>query len=215
MTNSKVSSTATKIKVLSLSLVLILGLGVLAAPASRADSLEVLGGVVSWPDKMYLPDGCSNLSVQYKNNTGVRLLQLGFILTDPFSRKVEDASEIGIDPNKSGTWNRQVCSSDFKNGLGPYVMKVYVEDYSSTQREITKEVFFLEIPGSVKGSITSLNPTPTPTVTVTAKAVPAPAVTLDPGPALLERIRVLESQLITMNSKLKKICATKPKPKYC
>jgi len=190
-------------------------MSVFVAPSSRADSLEVLGGVVSWPDTMYFPDGCSNFSFQYKNNTGVRLLQLGFIITDPFGRKVEDDSEIGIDPNKSGTWNKQICSFDFKNGLGPYVMKVYVEDYSSTQREITKDIYFTAIPGSTSGSSSVLKPTPAPAVTVTAKPEPAPTVTLNPEPALLARIMVLESELNVAKSKLKRICAVKPKPKFC
>jgi hypothetical protein len=215
MTEKKIAKIAMKFKVALASVSLILGVSVFVAPSSRADSLEVLGGVVTWPDKMYLPDGCSNFSFQYKNNTGVRLLQLGFIIIDPFGRKVEDDSEIGIEPNKSGTWNRQICSHDFKNGLGPYVMKVFVEDYSSTQRETTKEIFFVAIPGTGTGGTSGLNPTPAPTVTVTARPAPAPTVTLDPEPTLLARIMVLESELNTTKAKLKKVCAVKPKPKFC
>jgi hypothetical protein len=230
---SKLSGVATKLKVALIALSLIFGLSALAAPASRADSLEILGGAVSWPDKMYLPDSCSSYAFQYKNNTGVRLLQLGFILTDPFGRKLENESEVGIDPNKSGTWNVQMCKSDFNNGLGPYVMKIFVKDYSSTQREISKEIYFLAIPGSTAQPVPAptvtvtaqplpaptvtitAQPLPAPTVTVTAQAVPAPAVTLNPDPALLEKIRALDSALKTANAKIKKVCATKPKPKFC
>jgi hypothetical protein len=132
---------------------------------------------------MYLPDGCSSIAFQYRNSTGVRLLQLGFIISDPFGRKVEEQSEIGIDPNKSGTWNVQMCSFDFKNGLGPYAIKVFVKDYSSTQREVQKEIYFLPIPNSTGSGSSGSGLNPAPTVTVTAKPAPAPTVTVTATPA--------------------------------
>ena len=72
-------------------------------------------------------------------------------------------------------------------------------------------------------------PTPTPTVTVTAKPAPAPTVTVTalpaPGPtvyvknpadlALSDSVARLQMQLSTLNAKLKRICAAKPKPKGC
>ena len=172
-----------KIRILLLSLILLLTGSVFVSSASRADSLEVLGGVVTWPDKMYLPDGCSSFSFQYRNSTGVRLLQLGFIISDPFGRKVEEQSEVGIDPNKSGTWNAQMCAFDFKNGLGPYNIKVYVKDYSSTQREVQKEIYFLSIPNTTGSGSSGSGLSPAPTVTVTAKPAPAPTVTVTATPA--------------------------------
>jgi hypothetical protein len=212
---------------------------------AKADSLEILGGTVTWSDKLYLPDGCSSFAFQYSNNTGVELLQLGFIITDPYGRKVEDASEIGIKANKSGTWNRQMCSSDFKNGLGPYIIKVFVKDYSSTQREIEKVIYFLQIPGATPTptptvtvtktpapaptvTITS-TPAPAPTVTITSTPAPAPTVTITSTPApaptvflsnpadgaLKDLVDSLKGQVRLLNAKVKKICASKPKPKGC
>jgi hypothetical protein len=209
MEERKVGSMVYRSKVVLVSLSLILGVGIIAMPSARADSLDVLGGVVSWSDKMYLPDGCSSFSFQYKNNTGVELLQLGFVLTDPYGRAVENASEVGIAPGKSGTWNQQMCYFDFKNSIGPYVMKVFVKDYNSTQREAEKEIFFLAIPGSSASSSSGLNPTPTPT--------PAPTVYIT-NPADLELASVLaklNAQVNTLKGKLKKICSFKPKPKGC
>jgi hypothetical protein len=211
------------------------------ASTAKADSLEVLGGVVTWPDKMYLPDGCSSFAFQYRNGTGVRLLLLGFIITDPFGRKVEEQSQIGIDPDRSGTWNVQMCSFDFKNGLGPYIIKVFVKDFSSTQREVQKEIYFLPIPNSTgSGSSGSgLSPAPTvtvtatpapaPTVTVTATPAPAPTVTVTATPApaptvyvtnpsdknLSDLVTSLQSQVKLLNAKVKRICSVKPKPKGC
>jgi hypothetical protein len=212
-----VSSTALRSKVALVILSSILVVGIFAAPGSRADSLDVLGGAVSWSDKMYLPDGCSNFSISYKNNTGVELLQLGFVLTDPFGRKLADDSQIGIAPGKSGTWNTQICSFAFKNGLGPYVMKIYVKDFASTQREASKEIFFLAIPGSTTASSSGLKPEPAPTVTVTAKPEPAPTVyaTNPADEALTSLVSALGNEVKSLKAKLKKICSVKPKPKGC
>ena len=206
-----------KIRILLLSLILLFTGSVFVSSAARADSLEVLGGVVTWPDKMYLPDKCSSFSFQYRNNTGVRLLLLGFIITDPFGRKVEEEAEIGIDPNKSGTWNPQMCASDFKNGLGPYSIKVYVKDYNSTQREVQKEIYFLPIPNSTGSGSSGLGSSPAPTVTITATPAPAPTVyvTNPADQTLKDLINSLKAQVTLLNAKLKKICAAKPKPKGC
>ena len=71
--------------------------------------------------------------------------------------------------------------------------------------------------------------TPTPTATITAKPAPAPTVTITATPApaptvyvtnpvdttLSDSVKSLKSQLSKLNSKLKKICAAKPKPKGC
>lgn len=209
-----------KIYTLLLSLIVLFTGSVFVTTAARADSLEVLGGVVTWPDKMYLPDGCSSFSFQYRNSTGIRLLLLGVIITDPFGRKVEEVSEIGIDPNKSGTWNPQMCASDFKNGLGPYIIKVFVKDYGSTQREVQKEIFFLRIPNSISPAPTvtiTVTPAPAPTVTVTATpAAAAPIYITNPADQTLsDLVASLKRQLGLLNAKVKKICSSKPKPKGC
>lgn len=203
MTEKRFVKSKIQFKIALISALLILGLSVTSAPSSRADSLEVLGGIVTWSDKMYLPDRCSNFAFQYKNNTGIRLLELGFIITDPFGRRVANSSETGIEPNKSGTWNKQICPFDVENGLGPYEMKVFVRDFANTQRETTKEIFFLAIPRTGTGGATGTNPTP------------APTVTLNPDPALLAKIMALESQLNMTKAKLKRVCAVKPKPRFC
>lgn len=215
MTEKNIAKIVTNFKIALISSSLILGLSVFVAPSSRADSLDVLGGVVSWSDKMYFPDVCSNFAFQYKNNTGVRLRELGFIITDPFGRKIANNFEREIEPNKSGTWNEQICYTTLKNDLGPYVMKVIIKDATSTQREATKEIFFLAIPGTGTSGTTGVEPQPAPTVTVTARPEPAPTVTLNPEPALLAKIMVLESDLKKTKAKLKKVCAVKPRPKFC
>ncbi len=118
------------------------------ASKSFAGELNILGGKISWSDKMYFSDRCSRYDFKYSNESGIRLLQLGFELNDPYGRNLISFSEVGIDPNKSGTWNMQICSKQFTNGLGPYIMKGIVKEYGSSQRQETREIYFLPLPGT-------------------------------------------------------------------
>ena len=203
---------------IALATLLIAFTSVFAISSANAGELNVLGGKLTWSDNMYKSDACSNYDFAYSNETGIELLILGFELNDPFGRKLTGWTEVGIKPNKSGTWNQQICKSAFTNGLGPYVIKLTVKDYVSTQRQATKEIYFLEIPGAT--------PTPTPTVTVTRTPAPAPTVTVTATPApiyienpanktLTDLVTKLNSQVKLLNAKVKKICAVKPKPKGC
>ncbi len=208
---------------------------------ANAGELDVLGGRLTWSDKMYKSDGCSRYDFTYSNQTGIELLQLGMELNDPYGRSLAWNSQIGIGPNKSGTWNLQICKSSFTNGLGPYIVKLIVKDYYSTQRQATKEIMFLEIPGSTSGSTSpggiaspaptvtvTARPTPAPTVTITAAPVPAPTVTVTASAApiidpyfkneatrLQAELTALRSEFDAMKTKLTKICKVKPKPKFC
>ncbi len=204
-----------------------------AIMSQRADAaeLDVLGGKLTWSDKMYKSDSCSRYDFVYSNQTGIRLLSLGMELNDPYGRNLVDKSQIGIDPNTSGTWNLQICSRSFTNGLGPYIVKLIVKDYYSTQRQATKEIMFLEIPGTTSPTPTvtvTAAPVPAPTVTVTAAPVPAPTVTVTASAApivdpyfkneatrLQAELASLRSTFVAMKAKLDKICRVKPKPKFC
>jgi hypothetical protein len=186
---------------------------VFATSNASAGELDVLGAKLTWSDKMYVSDGCSRYDFNYSNGTGVELLSLAFELNDPFGRNLTSWSEIGIKPNKSGTWNRQICQSAFTNGAGPYVIKLTVKDYASTQRQDTKEVYFLPLPTATPAPTATLKPAPT--VTVTATPAPAPTVTNPADKNLADLVTSLKGQVNLLNAKLKKICAVKPKPKGC
>jgi hypothetical protein len=196
-------------KTLRLALVslLIVIASVFATSPASAGELTVLGAKLSWSDKMYKSDGCSRYDFEYLNGTGIELLSLAFELNDPFGRNLTSWSEVGIKPNTSGTWNRQICSSAFTNGVGPYIIKLTVKDYNSTQRQDIKEIYFLPLPTA----------TPTPKVTVTAAPNPAPTVYVtNPADQTLSTLVVtLTGQVTTLTAKLKKICSVKPKPKGC
>jgi hypothetical protein len=213
-----------------LAIIIFVVTSTIASSPANAGELEVLGGKLSWSDKMYKSDSCSSYDFSYSNQSGVRLLLLGMELNDPFGRKLDSQQQIGIDPNKSGTWNLNICSRDFTNGLGPYIVKLIVKDYYSTQRQSTKEIMFLEIPNSSSGGSSggAIGASPTPTVTVTAKPAPAPTVTVTTTAApvvdpyfknealrLQGELNAMRTEFDAFKVKVAKICKVKPKPRYC
>ena len=227
---------------IALATLLIAFTSVFAISSANAGELDVLGGKLTWSDKMYISDGCSNYDFEYSNETGIELLLLKFELNDPFGRQLAYAGQVGIKPNRNGTWNVFICKSNFTNGLGPYVVKLIVKDYASTQRQATKEIYFLPLPGATPTPTPTVTvtrtpapaptvtvtatPAPAPTVTVTATPAPAPTVTVTATPApiyienpanqtLTSLVTKLNSQVKLLNAKVKKICAVKPKPKGC
>lgn len=178
-----------------------------AAPQASAGELSVFGAKLSWSDKMYVSDGCSRYDFQYTNGTGIELLSLGFELNDPFGRNLTSWAEVGIEPNKSGTWNMQICSSAFTNGVGPYIVKLRIKDYSSTQRQETKELYFLPLP--------TANPTPKVSLPATPSPEPTVYVTNPIDQTLTSLVATLTGRVKALNAKLTKICSVKPKPKGC
>jgi hypothetical protein len=209
---------------------------------AEAAELNVYGATLSWSDKMYKSDGCSRYNFEYFNGSGIRLLDLEMVITDPYGRKVANESKIGIDPNLRGTFTPQICASQFTAGLGPYTVELSIEDYAGSTRRGTKDFFFLAIPGSNSGGSSSggIGATPAPTVTVTARPSPGPTVTVTATPApaptvtvtassapvidpyfkneatrLQGELTALRNEFDVLKAKLTKICKVKPKPKFC
>jgi hypothetical protein len=164
-------------------------------PAANAGTLDVYGGVISWSDKMYISKGCSEYEFSYVNGTGVRLLFLGFSIVDPYGQKLTDSSEIGIEPAISGTWARQICSWAFTNGTGPYRIKGEIKTYSGSQRQAETDIYFLTIP--------SATPTPKNQAPIESE--------ID----FVSQLTRLNAKINSLESKIKRICSSKPQPKYC
>lgn len=164
-------------------------------PAANAGTLDVYGGVISWSDKMYIGKGCSQYEFNYINGTGARLLVLGFSIVDPYGQKLTDQSEIGIEPGISGTWTRQICNSSFTNGTGPYRIKGEIKTYSGTQRQAESDIYFLNIPSAI--------PTPKNQAPIESE--------ID----FASQLTKLNAKINSLESKIRKICSIKPRPKYC
>ena len=132
-----------------------------SAKANSTTSLDVAGFSVSWPQIMYMPAGCSLFEFKYINNAPYEFLQVGFKLTDPYGDSISDASLVGAPPGRSGIWNQQICVHNLKSGLGPYKIKVFIEDYSSRgggSLEKYADIFFTVRPGSTQGASTPKAP---------------------------------------------------------
>ena len=211
---------------------------VLIPSKANAAEVDLYGAKVTWNDKLYQTDGCSNYDFNWYNGVGRRLLSFEISIVDAYGRRLGDASKIGVEAGTSGVFNVFICESSFKTGLGPYTLKVYIEDYTGGfgSRQTTKDFYFSQIPGTSSSSTpvplpnptvtVTKTPAPAPTVTVTATPAPAPTVTVTATPESdnfykSEAVR-LQTELITLqikydslNTKIKKICSIKPKPKNC
>lgn len=166
---------------------------------AEAAELNVYGATATWSDKLYKATGCSQYDFSYNNASGIRLLSLSVSILDPYGQKLADNIKVGLDNGLKGTFNLQICSFAFTAGLGPYTVKLSIQDYAGSTRQGTKEFYFLEIPNSNSGGSTSgstgggLGASPAPTVTVTAKPVPAPTVTVTAAPAPAPTVTVTAS----------------------
>lgn len=170
--------------------------GFMTIPISSANAgeLNLIGATVKWSDKLYIATGCSSYDFNYANNTGIRLLNMSFYVTDEYGDQVVTQSQAGgMDNGISGTWNTQICSFQFKSGIGPYNTKLTIKDYAGTQKQVEGQITFLARPGAT-GTSTS-----------------QPSTELDVSSQLV----TLRTELEKLKKKLTKICSIKPKPKYC
>lgn len=123
-----------------------------ATPVSQLGSVSVAGASVTWDSaSLWAPVGCSRFDFAYKNETGIRLLVLSAEITSQYGDSVARESEIGVDPNVFGTWSVQICESDLVDGLGPYRLRLSIEDYDSSERSAVAEITFKARPADIKG----------------------------------------------------------------
>ena len=170
--------------------------GFMTIPISSANAgeLNLIGATVKWSDNMYIATGCSNYDFNYANNTGIRLLNMSFYVIDEYGDQVVTQSQAGgMDNGISGTWNTQICSFQFKSGIGPYNTKLTIKDYAGTTKQVEGQITFLARPN------------------VATSSAPKPSAGLD----LSSQLLVLQIELRTLKAKVSKICSVKPKPKFC
>jgi hypothetical protein len=119
--------------------------------ASSQNRLEVYGVTLDWdPETFWAPSGCSSFAFKYSNGSGIRLLVIEFELLSVYGDKVAWESEIGVDPGIYGTWSEQICASDLADGLGPYKLRLTIEDYAGSSRSAEGELTFKARPAVVK-----------------------------------------------------------------
>ena len=149
-------------------------------------------------------------NLSYKNNCAYDVLVAKYELVDKFGSSVASEGFVGLKTGVTVNQSQNWYEFSLSKGTEPFTLKFIVEHYSS---------FGISNPAPVNVPFklterTVVLPTPAPTVTVTA--TPAPIYITNPADqTLADLVTSLKSQLSLLNSKLKKICAVKPKPKGC
>ncbi len=174
---------------------------------------DVTGGNIRVTIKVKSSNGLSSnvLSVlNMKNNSSNTLRQLGgFIMSR------ESGDEF------SGTWVQDIA---VKPGLMPGIYELSI---FPLEDKVQNRTSFLACPGQdVSYGVVAPTPTPTPRATPIASPKPSPLATASLAPNtqnesvavianLQSQLALLRAQMMALDSKLKKICSLKPKPKGC
>jgi hypothetical protein len=122
------------------------------SPKPNSGQLELAGATLTWdPESLWYPEGCSRFNFSYFNGTGIRLLVLGYDLVSQYGDRVAWDSQVGIQPNVSGTWDEQICDHSLEKELGPYTLTLSIELFGGTERSVSTEVWFKTRPADIKG----------------------------------------------------------------
>ena len=193
---------------------LVASTSIFAVSAKAADSSLTLSCVTfSWPDTIYRPLSGGNVSLNFsfKNSCAYDLLSANYKLVDKFGSIVANGGvtyfKAGVTANESENW------MDFRlsQGTEPFTLQFSVENFPTNGISDPAPV---RIPFKF-AERTTVSPTPTRATSAT----PSPAATVyltNPADQTLKDLNTsLKAQVASLNAKLKKICAVKPKPKGC
>lgn len=214
--------------VLSISLILALGLFGYSAKANTTPTLTKNGITLSFASPVYTIVSSTSVSTTYTNNSGFELSSLGYQVTDRFGSVVNFNSPqaYNVANGSSGTIVKTWYAYEFDKAVAPLTITLIAKySYLSGKSDEIVSAPFEFVPR------VAVLPTPTPTVTVTAKPLPAPTVTVTATPlpstavgsvtawaeleTLKARVSIAQNELKVLQTKLKKICSAKPKPKGC
>lgn len=195
-----------KIRSIATAGLLIVLASTLITPPAKAGQINATGATISWDDSaFYIPVSCS--AFKFNVEIDSTIWQVSLSINNKFGDIVASSSTT----YGNGQVSLQVCANKDLTGT---VLIARVTTHKVVDSIYEKPITFLSRTATPSASA---KPTPAPTVTVTATPSPAPTVYLNnPADATLTELVIsLKSQLALVNSKLKKICATKPKPKGC
>jgi hypothetical protein len=188
--------------------ILITTTSVFAVSTANAGQLSTSGASISWDDStFYVPSGCTRYNFSYSATNKVLLASIK--ITNRFNDEVGSTTFFG--PN-TGSVSVQVCSNNDLSGTKVDLVVRGSSTYGGTDGIVSAPITFLS-----RSATPTVTPAPTPTVTITATPAPAPTVYLT-NPAdknLTDLVASLKSQVSLLNTKIKKICAARPKPKGC
>jgi hypothetical protein len=196
----KISLILTSIFIVSTSLV--------AVPNANAGQLSAADTSISWEDStFYEPSSCTSYIFSYTASNKVLYAEIA--ITNMFNDRIGSTTVFGPNSGKSSV---QVCTGKDLRGTRVVLTVRGSAVYGGVDDIVSTPITFLS-----RTSTPLKSPTPTPTVTVTAAPSAAPTVYIS-NPAdqtLTDLVSSLQSQIKLLNSKLKRICNVKPKPKGC
>jgi hypothetical protein len=211
-------------QVFTVSLALVSGFALFGVHAqASAKTLSVGGVTVEYEDPIYCPMNGNLLDIELPvtNGTGEELLSLDVKFLDKFGQVVSSGFLGSFKPGLRKVLEVSLIqfNSSTLKCTDIAKMKIFVDFYSSSSKSdtsITQDLQVLQI------GISKPSPTPTVTVTATPSATPTPTPSatipswvsnqLD---ANKFQIEALSTENKNLKAKLKKICASKPKPKAC
>ena len=194
---------------------------ILASANANAGQITATGATISWDDSsLYAPVGCS------KFNFDVVIDKSIWQVTLSIKNKFGDIVAGSSSTYGNGQISLQVCTGRDLTGT---VLVAEVVDQKVVTSIYEKPITFLSrtaLPTPTPTPSVKVSATPAPTVTITATPAPAPTVTVTAQPvqsptdwaameSLKAELAIAKNDLRTLNSKLKKICSAKPKPKAC
>jgi hypothetical protein len=173
--------------------------------AKAADPQISIGGVtLSWPEVIHKPIGCcETVNMTLSNDSGDWLLSNGFEIRDRFGTIVAtNGQTINITGSNFVTINWKAYKID--EAVAPYTLTFYVIPFSSRTPSGSLPISVkIKIP--FQALVEGPPPSPAPTIYLTNPA--------DKALSALVKSKTIEVNSLT--SKLKKICAVKPKPRGC
>ncbi len=184
--------------------------------SAQAGQLASNGASISWDDSLlYLPTGCSYFYFDYSMGSAY-MVEVNFM-----NKYGENLGVGGSGQGGTGQIKTQVCT--FVSFEGARIeLQVTALKGGINSQIVSAPVNFLSRAGSSVAPSKTTIPQPVPTVTVTATPMPAPTMTIYADESLvtkynevLAKSTIYKNLYTNANSKLKKICSYKPKPKGC
>jgi hypothetical protein len=185
-----------------------------AVSVANAGELNTAGASISWDDStFYVPSSCTSYNFSYSATNKVLIADIK--ITNKFNDEVGSAIFFG--PN-TGKTSVQVCTGKDLTGTKVVLKVTGSAIFGGNDDIVSTPITFLSRSGTPSASST-----PAPTVTVTATPAPAPTVTVAAKStfsdfdvqSLNSKLAIALMDLKSLNTKIKKICAVKPKPKGC
>ena len=210
-----------KLSLASITLILCALIAPIKATAASM-VLTTSGVTMSFTDSILrpVPETGTAVSFDFTNNSSSSLVEVKFEVIDETGALIytQNTPESFLFFGSKTRVNSNFYDAQFRKAVEPLSISLVVTYLDAgagrtTRRiaQVSSPINFIERPIAIPTPTVTFTPAPlpTPTVTVTSSAL------LSENSALRSEINKLKIEVKSLNSKLSKICAAKPKPKGC